>query len=151
MLTYSLIRGCIVERRLEPVNSKFGSRHIRAFGGEEVDSLVPIVTCQIFISWDFLSQQLPKIYFHDQCAQGINHWNLLLRLTLHTALWFASRAAFDAELLFADVCICNCPWGVKNGQSKKGFSRDYRHEKGGGQRRGKLPSGKGRMKVGNLN
>ena len=36
--------------------------------GGEVDSLVPIVTCQIFTFWEFLSQQLRKIYFHLQCV-----------------------------------------------------------------------------------
>lgn len=36
--------------------------------GEEVDSLIPIVTCQHFIFGGFLSQQLPEIYFHSQCA-----------------------------------------------------------------------------------
>lgn len=35
--------------------------------GEEDDSLFPIVTCQIFTLWDFLSQQLPKVCFHLQC------------------------------------------------------------------------------------
>ena len=37
----------------------------------EVDSLVPIVTCQIFTFGDFLSQQLPKIYFHLQCGRAL--------------------------------------------------------------------------------
>lgn len=103
--TYSFTSSCKVERRLEPVNSDLESRCLSSFGGEEVDSLVPIVTCQIFIFWGFLSQQSPKIYFHYQCAECINHWNLFLLVILHTGFWFASKAGFGAKLLSADVCI----------------------------------------------
>lgn len=46
-------------------NLEAASEHLEV---GEVDSLVPIVTCQIFTFWDFLSQQLPKIYFHLQCV-----------------------------------------------------------------------------------
>lgn len=46
-------------------NLEAASEHLEV---GEVDSLVPIVTCQIFTFGDFLSQQLPKIYFHLQCV-----------------------------------------------------------------------------------
>lgn len=66
--TYSFTRGCKVEQRLEPVNQSLEADALEHLVGEEVDSLVPIVTCQIFIFCDFLSQQLTKIYFHQHCA-----------------------------------------------------------------------------------
>lgn len=132
MHTYSLTRGYKVERKLEPVNSEFGSKCIRAFGGRRGWFLGPH-SYQIFI--------FCVVFLVNNCLKSIFATNV--HRALITEICFSSYPPYRTLIclqssLWCKTSICSClnmPYiqlGVKNG---KGFSRGWRCRRWWGWRR----------------